>query len=142
MVFVLLQIQISAASKGGQSHPSELLLLTASKAKGRFLSDLRPFCNVNHSCNCIIPLMKLPGFAFLARLVAPLALSSVLLSGAPVALQDDAGERIMNQSCGGCHELRTIQVQALSESEWKDLVNAMVSKGADRKSTRLNSSHT
>jgi len=42
----------------------------------------------------------------------------------------EKGERIMNSSCTGCHDLRPIQTQALDEDGWKEVVNAMIEKGA------------
>ncbi len=42
----------------------------------------------------------------------------------------DKGERLMNASCQGCHELRTLQVQAKNADEWTASVQDMVTKGA------------
>ena len=47
--------------------------------------------------------------------------------------QDDAytkAEKIMNTSCMACHDLRTIQTQALSAEGWKGIVDSMIEKGA------------
>ncbi len=40
------------------------------------------------------------------------------------------GERIMNNSCLGCHDLRPIQTQAFDAEGWTMKVNAMIEKGA------------
>ncbi len=42
----------------------------------------------------------------------------------------EKAERIMNSNCTGCHDLRPIQTQALDEDGWKEVVNAMIDKGA------------
>jgi cytochrome c5 len=44
--------------------------------------------------------------------------------------EGDKGERLMNASCQGCHELRTLQVQAKNADEWTASVQDMVTKGA------------
>ncbi len=40
------------------------------------------------------------------------------------------GERIMNNSCLGCHDLRPIQTQAFDAAGWTMMVNSMIEKGA------------
>jgi cytochrome c5 len=44
--------------------------------------------------------------------------------------EGDKGERLMNASCQGCHELRKLQVQAKNADEWTASVQDMVTKGA------------
>jgi cytochrome c5 len=44
--------------------------------------------------------------------------------------ESDKGERLMNASCQGCHEVRTLQVQAKNADEWTATVQDMVTKGA------------
>ena len=44
--------------------------------------------------------------------------------------EGDKGERLMNASCQGCHEVRTLQVQAKNADEWTATVQDMVTKGA------------
>jgi cytochrome c5 len=52
-------------------------------------------------------------------------------SAAPAqAGEGDKGERLMNASCQGCHELRKLQVQAKNADEWTASVQDMVTKGA------------
>jgi cytochrome c5 len=45
--------------------------------------------------------------------------------------QSNSGERIMNRSCLGCHDLRPIQTQALDADGWTNVVNSMIEKGAE-----------
>ena len=64
-----------------------------------------------------------------------LAMTAVASLGAEPAAraqagEGDKGERLMNASCQGCHELRTLQVQAKSADEWTASVQDMVTKGA------------
>ena len=40
------------------------------------------------------------------------------------------GERVMNNSCLGCHDLRPIQTQAFDAEGWTMKVNSMIEKGA------------
>ena len=71
-------------------------------------------------------------------LAAALAFAATLgasLGAAPAAVpaqagEGDKGERLMNASCQGCHELRTLQVQAKNADEWTASVQDMVTKGA------------
>ena len=52
---------------------------------------------------------------------------------APAAAQAgdaDRGERLMNASCQGCHEVRLIQVQAKSAEEWAMTIDAEIARGA------------
>jgi cytochrome c5 len=53
-------------------------------------------------------------------------------SPAAVAAQDDAkGERLLNASCGGCHDLRPVQASARDRDGWNEVVQNMLQKGAD-----------
>ncbi|HEY6507356.1 MAG TPA: hypothetical protein VIY56_05045 [Vicinamibacterales bacterium] len=76
---------------------------------------------------------------------AVLALAALLFAGtlavslraepaAPGALaaqaEGDRGERLMNASCQGCHELRVLQVQAKNTEEWTKTIDDMIAKGA------------
>lgn len=68
--------------------------------------------------------------------------AGMLLSGCAVLLavvyatsglgaQDTAAaERIINQSCVGCHDIRTIQTAAMNSEGWATTVNTMIEKGA------------
>jgi cytochrome c5 len=49
----------------------------------------------------------------------------------PAAAQDDKGERLLNQSCGGCHDLRPVQASARDRDGWNEVVQNMLQKGAD-----------
>jgi cytochrome c5 len=51
-------------------------------------------------------------------------------AAAPQAGEPDKGERLMNASCQGCHEVRTLQVQAKNADEWTATVQDMITKGA------------
>jgi cytochrome c5 len=52
-------------------------------------------------------------------------------SAATTAAQNDAGEKVMNNSCAGCHDLRPIQSSARDKDGWNDIVQNMIQKGAD-----------
>jgi len=47
------------------------------------------------------------------------------------AAQDDKGERLLQQSCGGCHDLRPVQASARDKDGWNEVVQNMLQKGAD-----------
>jgi cytochrome c5 len=42
----------------------------------------------------------------------------------------ERGEKLMNASCQGCHELRTLQTQAKNADEWTKSIEDMIGKGA------------
>jgi cytochrome c5 len=42
----------------------------------------------------------------------------------------DPGENIMNASCQDCHDLRTIQTQAMDAAGWTKTINSMIEMGA------------
>jgi len=46
------------------------------------------------------------------------------------AAQPDKGEQIMNASCRSCHDLRSIDTQAMDEQGWSKRVQADIEKGA------------
>lgn len=76
-------------------------------------------------------------------IVMPLAAMALLAVGgarvtaaaAPAAgvaaVQDEKGERILNVSCGGCHDLRPVQASAKDKDGWNEVVQNMLQKGAD-----------
>jgi hypothetical protein len=39
-------------------------------------------------------------------------------------------EKLMNTSCSTCHDLRTIQTQAMDAAGWTGVVNSMIERGA------------
>ena len=47
------------------------------------------------------------------------------------AAQDEKGERLLNVSCGGCHDLRPVQASAKDKDGWNEVVQNMLQKGAD-----------
>jgi cytochrome c5 len=69
--------------------------------------------------------------------VALLAVGSARVTAAtPVpaaaaAAQDEKGERLLQVSCGGCHDLRPIQASARDKDGWNEVVQNMLQKGAD-----------
>jgi cytochrome c5 len=70
-------------------------------------------------------------FGFAASTAAQVApVLSPGAQGAQAAEDPARGERIMNGSCQGCHDLRTIQVQAMSAEGWLKTVNTMIENGA------------
>src|SRR6188768_3822109 len=76
--------------------------------------------------------MPLAGAALLAvggaRLAAADAAPATPL---PAAQQDEKGERLLQVSCGGCHDLRPIQASAKDKDGWNEVVQNMLQKGAD-----------
>jgi len=66
--------------------------------------------------------------------VAALAASPRAEPAAPPAPaqagDNDKGERLMNASCQGCHDVRVIQVQAKSADEWSKTIDAEIARGA------------
>jgi cytochrome c5 len=68
--------------------------------------------------------------AFLYAL--PLAAAAIVLAaGGATAQQPEKGERLVNVSCTGCHNVRTIQTSAKNHEEWNQTVQDMLQKGAD-----------
>jgi cytochrome c5 len=72
--------------------------------------------------------------------VALLAVGTTRLTAAAVqapatpataAAQDEKGERLLNASCGGCHDLRPVQASARDRDGWNEVVQNMLQKGAD-----------
>ncbi len=73
---------------------------------------------------------------------AVLALAALLFAGVLTAslraepaaqasqAESDRGERLMNASCQGCHELRVLQVQAKNTEEWTKTIDDMIARGA------------
>ena len=70
--------------------------------------------------------------AALAFVVAVVASLGAEPAATPLAQASEAekGERLMNASCQGCHEVRVIQVQAKSAEEWAKTVEAEIARGA------------
>ena len=50
---------------------------------------------------------------------------------AAAAAQDEKGERLLQVSCGGCHDLRPVQANAKDRDGWNEVVQNMLQKGAD-----------
>jgi cytochrome c5 len=50
---------------------------------------------------------------------------------AAAAQNDEKGERLLNASCGGCHDLRPVQASARDRDGWNEVVQNMLQKGAD-----------
>jgi mono/diheme cytochrome c family protein len=62
-----------------------------------------------------------------------LAVTLMLAAVAYSAAQEDSGakaEKVMNTNCLVCHDLRTIQTQAMDAEGWTSVVNSMIEKGA------------
>ena len=67
-------------------------------------------------------------------LLLALGSTAQVSSAAPAAAaaQDgDRGERLMNASCQGCHDLRQIQTQAMDLAGWTKTIHSMVAQGAE-----------
>jgi cytochrome c5 len=75
-------------------------------------------------------------FAAVALLAAGTTRLTAAASQAPAtpaasAAQDEKGERLLNASCGGCHDLRPVQASARDRDGWNEVVQNMLQKGAD-----------
>lgn len=70
-----------------------------------------------------------------AAALLAVASARVTAAAAPLAVaaaaQDEKGERILNVSCGGCHDLRPVQASAKDKDGWNEVVQNMLQKGAD-----------
>lgn len=49
----------------------------------------------------------------------------------PSTLPDDEGKALVTRACGDCHGLGTVMARRLPPAEWKDVVDDMVSRGAE-----------
>ena len=47
-----------------------------------------------------------------------------------MAQESDPGERIMNASCQGCHDIRVIQTSAMDAAGWTKTIETMIVNGA------------
>jgi len=83
-------------------------------------ADYRTIAGINNR----FPMTK---YWILPAIVCAAALSVAWGQNPP---DSEKAERVMNASCTGCHDLRPIQTQALDEDGWKEVVNAMIEKGA------------
>ena len=70
-------------------------------------------------------------FAAAALLAIGTARVTAATPVAAAAGQDDKGERLLNASCGGCHDLRPVQASARDKDSWNEVVQNMLQKGAD-----------
>lgn len=69
--------------------------------------------------------------ALIAIPVAATALLVTMVAASATAQDTQPGEKILNASCSGCHDLRPVQTSAKSRDEWNDTVQNMLQKGAD-----------
>jgi cytochrome c5 len=70
------------------------------------------------------------GLGGVAGLRADDAKPAAATPAAAMAQEQDAGERIMNGSCQGCHDLRTIQTAAKDANGWATTIDTMIVNGA------------
>ncbi len=63
-------------------------------------------------------------------MAATIAMAAFAFARGQDASQTEKAERILNNNCASCHDLRKIQTQALDEEGWTKIVNSMVEKGA------------
>ena len=57
-------------------------------------------------------------------------LAAATIAAAGGAQDAERGERLLNASCLGCHDLRPIQTQALDAAGWKTTLDAEIARGA------------
>lgn len=69
--------------------------------------------------------------ALIAIPVAALAFLVTIVASSATAQEPSPGEKILNASCQGCHDLRPVQTSAKTMDEWNDTVQNMLQKGAD-----------
>jgi len=69
--------------------------------------------------------------ALLAVSTARVAAGADPAPTAAAAQGDEKGERLLNASCGGCHDLRPVQASARDRDGWNEVVQNMLQKGAD-----------
>ena len=80
-------------------------------------------------------LVKQISTGYLYGLTLAAAAAALFASSAGAqAQQADRGEQIMNATCSGCHDLRTIQTAAKSADEWRQTIDTMIANGAEIKS--------
>ena len=65
-----------------------------------------------------------------ARLTAA-AESPATLAAQSAQEEREKGERLLNASCGGCHDLRPVQASAKDREGWNEVVQNMLQRGAD-----------
>ena len=63
-------------------------------------------------------------------MAVPIVFAVATIGAAGGAQDDERGERLMNASCLGCHDLRPIQTQALDAAGWKTVLDAEIGRGA------------
>lgn len=69
-----------------------------------------------------------------AALLLAISATAEVSSAAPAAAaaqEADRGERLMNASCQGCHDLRQIQTQAMDLAGWTKTIESMMAQGAE-----------
>jgi len=69
--------------------------------------------------------------ALIAIPVTAAALLVTVVANSATAQDPPRGEKILNASCMGCHDLQPVQTSAKSKDEWNDTVQNMLQKGAD-----------
>jgi cytochrome c5 len=57
--------------------------------------------------------------------------ASWLLAAGQETPKVERGEQIQNESCTTCHDRRPIDMQALDEAGWKNVIGSMIEKGAE-----------
>jgi cytochrome c5 len=75
-------------------------------------------------------ILALAALLFGCSLAASLRAESAAPVAAAAQAEGDRGERLMNASCQGCHQLRVLQVQAKNAEEWTTTIDEMIAKGA------------
>jgi cytochrome c5 len=68
------------------------------------------------------------GAGFIVVVSGALLLLAVVVTSS--AQEPEAGERIMNAACQGCHTVRVIQTQAMDADSWTKRVSQEIEKGA------------
>ena len=90
--------------------------------------------NVISGRHAFILVMPLAAAALIAvgsaRLTAA-AEASPALAAQSAQAEREKGERLLNASCGGCHDLRPVQASAKDREGWNEVVQNMLQRGAD-----------
>lgn len=66
----------------------------------------------------------------MTRLGPILCFAATAFAAAPIRLPEGDARRAVETACGSCHGLGVIVNKRLSNPEWRDVVNAMMKRGA------------
>lgn len=67
------------------------------------------------------------------KLVAPLALTTTLLAAPRLHARADEGEKLLQESCGACHDAKTRPLGSyrMTREKWKEAIDRMEGLGSE-----------